>query len=565
MEIGAQKWQERKVPEEALGAYLADAGLQERMIAYAQAAGRTIRSQEFIRSAYGELKNAGLIFDKPPPVVKGKRLFDKYGVEYIKVPNDPDLWGPLAGKFIPRYVADPMLKVVEIGDAGWATSALSAWRQMALSSPDTVARNIESGIDMMLRAGITPTELSVALKQVVPDYMKFLRTGKPVHFGPGWEYLNLYAEGKLYGEALERADEEFLKQFVNLGGKNVIAKLGEGVKNVVQNHPISPLVWFERSEDIMRLAAYKVAFNRLVKAGVSADEAGRAAAHVANNILFNYANQPAMTTYLRRYGLAAFPAFPYFNISRTWRIATERPLTINISDYAVNSLNVASANDPDELRRRFALVHGTYMQNEKPLIAKVGDKYYYIPLSQIISTSATDPTQTINEVATLGLMRTALSLLYTAMNEGETPPWEAKYGRKVYDPYETTFGKLIQSAKFAGQQAMPGLPRKVGDLAGAAYHAMIGDVNNDLYFSVMGKNYDKTVEEALLNFLISTRQIGPMYAIRQERNKAYSCQSRASGYIRNIIVSGLSPKEKARKIRLVGQWYSRCLRDVNKR
>ena len=563
LEIGAQKWQERKLSEEALGTFLADAGLQERVIAYAHAAGRTIKAQEFIRAAYSEVSK----FIKPFDELRKRRgrLFDQYGVEYVKIPNSPDLWGPLAGQYIPRYVADPMLKVVEIGDSGWASSALAAWRQMALSSPATVARNIDSGIDMMLRGTVSPLELISALKQVVPDYIKFLRTGMPTHFGPGWEYLNLYSEGKLYGEALQKADDEFLKQFSKLNGRSVLTKLGELAQRSVQESGLSPLVWFERSEDIMRLAAYKVQFKRLVRAGISPEEAGRAAAHFANNILFNYANQAPMTVFLKKYGLAAFPAFPYFNIGRTWRIVTERPLTVNISDYAVNALNVSQVNDPEELKRRFALVHGTFMQNEKPIIVRFNGHDYYVPLSQVISTSATDPTQTINEVATLGLMRTALSLLYTAINEGETPPWEARYGRKVYDTFETPARKALQAARFATQQFVPGLPRQIGDLVGAAYHAMVGDVDNDYYLALKGKTYSKTVDEALLNFLISTRQIGPAYAQNAMKSALYQCQSNFQKNATNVMRSGDSSEEKQRKLNLINAQFYRCVKSVKAR
>ena len=566
MAIGKYKWQERVLPEEKLFAeYLGQLGATRRLEAYGRTAARSITAQEYVSQSYNALRETGLLKETPEGLfAQGGKMVDEWGVEYIKVPNNPDDWGPLAGKFIPRYVADPMLRALDLNDPTMLQEAIQLWRSIALSSPDTVIRNIGSGLVMMAQAGMPLSAMPNYLRKAA-DALRDVREGKFDKLGPGARGLQVYSEGKLYGEALDDFERNLLD------GLGVMVKQPETffgrLRNIMQNQKyskVNPLLWFEYSEDLMRMASFLYYRDTLLKAGLSAEKAGEKAAAIANHILFNYAEQPYIFQQLKKRGWLLFPAFTYFNVGRTLNLMARRPLAATLPQHLYEAALTAASGSEEEKRRRERMLMGTYLMDQMTIPIKYGDHYIVIPLSQYIPTAASEPTSLLNEFATGGIAKPAISALYAVLT-GENPPWESKYG--VYYtpdvPEPTVLERLDKAARTAAVRSVPGLPRRLMQIGQAIYDRSIG-TDPEVMLELYGKTGNKTLDEALLNLIVSARLIGPAYAARIQAAKAQRClrmYTDSLSRVQHLMAMGRSD-QAADLERAARERSRRCLEEV---
>lgn len=524
-ELGKQKWQERSIEKDALyKKLLGYTGLDVRTAAYADAASRSISAQEFLSRSWETLNKEGLLRDVGELTAKNGRLFDSEGVEYLKIPNHPDLWGPLAGQYVPRYVAEPTLKALELGDPGMLQSALTLIRTIALSSPDTTLRNIGSGAVMMRDAGISWAEMARAAREASIAIRRFAKEQDPRVFDSGWKYLNLYGEGTLASDAFEKVSDPLL-ELAKGKEKNALEKL----QQAMQTTKWSPARWFQTSEDVMRLTAYYAIKNRispelLKLSGITEDEVNKIAAHLANNILFNYAMQPYASRVLKKYGLALFPSFTMFNIGRTAKLIAEKPGVITGAMHTTDLVNMLSSRgDTEEYNRRMQMVHGTWLENTAPVMVKIGGVDYAVPAQPFFPTLSLEPESALTEVATGGIYRPLVSATL-ALLQGETPSYEKKYGREIISPLDyTPAQKATRVVEYLGRQYSLGPVRRLLNLGEAAYHQYVSRGNNDFYFELYGKEFKPSVKTSLINMLISAKPLNEVYRIRQAMGASYKC------------------------------------------
>jgi len=548
-EIGKQKWQERVLEKDKLYTeFLGMVGLPERMAAYATAAGRSITAQEFIAELYPRLADVGAIKESTKELfVKGSRVYDKQGVEYMKIPNHPDLWGPLAGKWIPSVFAKPMLTALEIGDPGLFQEVLSTFRALALSSPDTVIRNVGGGIRMLRDLGLSWRDIGRYGREAVRLFSRFKEEGDPRIFGDGWQALNLYEDGKLYSE-VERDIIESVGGALYNPSKGTLRK----IRDAITRAPESPLRWFQVSEDLMRLTAFLAKKDQLIKLGLDPKKAGAYAAKFANNALFDYATQPFIVQKLKESGLSFFPAFTFFNIGRSFQLAAERPWVVTLAADQLMLANLAIAHgDPEEYRRRMEMVKGTWMENQQPLLVPIADKVYAIPMAPFLPVFAIEPDSSLTEIATGGIARPLVAATM-AWLFGETPEFERKYGKEVFPPYVDTQTKAIKTVEYLLRSYLVGFPRKATQVVEAFMSGKLGN-EEDYYYELYGREFKPTVRTAALNMLISARPINELYKLRAIGVRRMECRrlfNRARVDAQKLLVAGR--KDRAIKVLQAG-------------
>jgi len=436
----------------------------------------------------------------------------------MRIPSHPDLWGPLAGKYVPRYVAEPILDALELNEPALWQEALQTWKAMALSSPSTVVMNIGGGINALMRLGMMPNEVVRYMRDAYKDLAE-INNGKAISvLGEGWEKLNLYAKGKLYGEAVDEFDQALIRTLGETrkpeGVSRRLAQTLQNIRRTLATEKWSPLLWFERSEDAMRLAYFKWMRDKLTKYGLDTKRAAELAAANANASLFNYAEQPLLMNQAKKYGLMLFPAFGYYNLSRTARMLAETPAAITIPTHIYEGIvDAALGDDPEEKLRWRMMITGTWLENAAPMPLRIGDRTYAIPMSQFFPEMATEPGSIVEELATGGILRPGVSFLYS-MFTGETPPWEAKYGKRYVSPTDTTaLDRFITGTKQVAYDMLPTPIKKSVKLADAIRRQALGK-DDDVFFALYGRDFRPDVAEALANFVINARQIDVQYGTR---------------------------------------------------
>lgn len=463
--IGKVLFQPRNVEEEELARWLPLARLEERMAGMAAAGRRAISGQEILRTMWRELGGRGLIASSP-------EYLKRYGVRTaVQIPMK-DIYGPLAGKYIPRYFADQILRAVQSGDIGVLRRTLNNLRVMFLANPGTISRNIGGGITAMHAGGLKPQEIVTYGQKAARDVREIMRSRDLRVLGPGWEQLKLYGEGDMAAEAgdiLLRGLEDIMKK----AGKPTTAlqaameKWGNTAKNILTGKPLFGV--FQMSEDVMRVTTFYALRDRFLREGIDKNTAGILAAQYANNILFDYSNQPYMVQWLKRWGLGLFPSFPYFNLSRTASLIAKRPVSVS------TVARIATASDqflPEKDRRQASyIINDMWLRDEAPVLIPTGEqgRFIAVPIKYMFPQLAGSDffTDSLGEMAGGGVYQTLIDIsaaLYTGEGRG---PYGGRYGKEVFSPAldRTPLQRGLKALEYAVTGYSPGHLRLLKDAA----------------------------------------------------------------------------------------------------
>ena len=494
--FGKRLFKQRELNEKAAAKYLPLTGISERLAAMGQAGRRALSGQLTLETIYDELVRSGLVYDKPARISSS---VDKYGVKLMKVPENAQQFGPLAGKYIPRYAADALITAVQTGDKGWYQKALDNIRVGWLAGPATIARNVWGGATMMLQAGLGVDEIAANAKKALKYLRAVQQTGDSAVLGPGHEVLKLFGEGHMSAEVGDSLDRALREVLVHSGRPlssraRRVEAYAKKLTDYLTGQPLFSV--FQASEDTMRLTTFFAVRDRLVKRGIPIEEAGKLAAQYSNNILFDYASQPEMIRALKKTGLSLFPAFPAFNVARTARLAVTRPMAL------VSPARFAQASIygiPEEERAKVSKdVYMSWLRHEFPIVmpGPKPNEFYAYPIRSVLpSLTGFDLDSPITEPLTGGVARAVIDATAAWMNGDGVPPFSSRYGRSVFKRYSSTPEKIGETLDFLGSSYVPGHLRTVRDLA-----AQIGKrfraTNPDALFEALGDTYGMGIADA---------------------------------------------------------------------
>lgn len=539
--IGKKLFGPRKVEEEELAKWLPLARLEERAAGMAAAGRRAISGQEVLRVMWRELGTYGLIGNTPDAL---KRV----GVRNaVKIPPK-EIYGPLAGKYIPRYFADQILRAVQSGDIGVFRRALNNLRVMFLANPGTIARNIGGGVTAMHAAGLKPQEIVTYGQKAARDMREIMKTRDLRALGPGWEQLKLYGEGDMAAEAgdiLLRGLEDIMKK----AGKPTNAlqaameQWGNTAKNLFTGKPLFGV--FQMSEDVMRVTTFYALRDRFLREGIDKNTAGILAAQYANNILFDYSNQPYMVQWLKRWGLGLFPSFPYFNLSRTASLIAKRPVSVS----TVARISTASDQFLPEKDRRQAsyIINDMWLRDEAPVLITTGEpgRFVAVPIKYMFPQLAGSDlfTDSLGEMAGGGIFQTLIDIsaaLYTGEGKG---PYGERYGKEVFSPAldRTPLQRGLKSLEYAASGYAPGHLRLLKDAAvnmTKFYRSDHPEILSRVYADDYGYGAGKVIAKA---FGFNPKELGPANYIENWQRTDWEFdkkQQELSRKLREAIVAG---------------------------
>lgn len=495
--FGRSVFRTRKVAEEDIENYLPLLQTEERGAALAVAAHRAISGQTLLRTVGDALDEAGLVFSRPYDPV---RMVDKWGEKLMYVPEDP-IFGPLAGKYIPRYAGMTIMKAVQTGDPGVYSMLLNKLRMGWLSSPNTISRNVTGGLIMMRAVGIPYTEQAKYLREAVRDVRKVYELGDPKILGEGAEYLNMYETGTLAREAYDDIETSLNRMLSAAIDKDkgrwraAMDDLDKKVEKVIQGGPL--FGYFQFSEDAMRVATFKWVRDRLLRRGYSKEEAGKAAAAAANNILFDYADQPPAIEWFRKTGLMLFPSFFGFNVGRTANIILKRPAAVQFQA----RLSGATQQLLDERDRELAsrAAQDAWWGNEVPIMLPIpgsDDRFWVIPMRNIIpQLQALDWQGQISEPLLGGIAQRLIDAWYAHTSGEGVGPISQRYGQQVYTPGAPLGTRVYETTRYLAEGYVPSWMRTAKQSLDALLKTYRAP-NADSLMQTMGKEYGFSKEFA---------------------------------------------------------------------
>ena len=515
--IGKRLFRSRTVEEDKLAEWLPLARLEERAAGMAAAGRRAIAGQEVLRTMWNELSRLRLVANSPEELAE-------IGVRKVmQIPNK-DIYGPLAGKYIPRYFADQILLAVGTGDPGFYQRALNNLRVMWLASPKTISRNVLGGITMMHAGGMSPQEIVTWGPKAAEDIRQIMKSRDLRVLGPGWEQLKLYGEGEMAAEAgdiLLRGLQDIMKKAGRPTTKlqEASERWGKTAANILTGRPMFEA--FQYSEDVMRVTVFYALRDRFIKRGIPKDAAGAIAAQYANNILFDYSNQPYMVRWLKRLGLALFPSFPYFNASRTATLIARRPAMVT------TAARIPSASDqflPEEERQMASqIVHGMWLKDQAPILIPTGKggQFIAVPMKYLLpQLSGSDFfTDSFGEIAAGGVMQTLIDASVALMSGEGKGPFGARYGKEVFSPAMdlSPTERAVKTGLYLLQGYAPGHARFVSDTF-ANLNKWYRAENPDVLLRAYADEYGYGPAKAIANaFGFNIYELGPAQFIENRQ------------------------------------------------
>lgn len=217
---------------------------------------------------------------------------------FRQMPDTPG-WGQLAGKWLPKEIADPLLEAVRRPEGVEAVlEKLTGWFKFSktILNPATHFRNLRTNISLVHNAvglgGLRPGVWKQALEEVLTNGPRF-REAK----GVSSAFIDTFTQAELREFAL------------NPNERGLIGFFRRGAATLARAYQIE--------EQVGKMAVYLTARGR----GMSPE----AAAKVAELALFNYRKVPPLVDRMRRIGIYPFLTFPYKVATETLPLAIKRP------------------------------------------------------------------------------------------------------------------------------------------------------------------------------------------------------------------------------------------------
>lgn len=361
---------ERGVPIQRVGQPIPTAVAKQRQLLEESVRGRLGE----IREASSRLVAGGTLAQRA--IARGD-AFQKIAAEFVvderlvrALPNGTDLfrqlpetagWGALAGKWVPKEIADPLLR--SRNPMGFLEKT-TGWFKFAkvILNPATHFRNMRTNVSLvhnqMGLGGLNPATWARAIREVATN-------------GPTLQ------EAKGVSSAfIDTFTNSELRQFITDGTEHGLAvglrRMGNWAART-----------YQAEEQVGKMAVYLTATGR----GLSP----QTAASLAEQALFNYRKVPPIIDRMRRIGIYPFITFPYKVAAETLPQALRRP-----GRFSQQSKIIAATSEeltPEERKvlpeyLRDGYVKLPYNINGKPVLFQLS---YELPYGDIAE-SGTPPT-----------------------------------------------------------------------------------------------------------------------------------------------------------------------------
>jgi hypothetical protein len=349
---------------------------------------KQLTRRKMVQEIYDHLKGEGVVlrpeevrdlsYALPGATPKGWKQLDSElvarlkGIEEETGPGTGE-WSDMPfkeGDYIPAHfyrflTQETATRKTSVGNAVWRWMQ-ARWAQNKIASPQGIARDLATNFVLAEQMGVKPHELLEGMRDFLQMHSqafgsrKAARKGVPETGYDGLLDTTVEMGGVKYSEFLEYGDFTHATMYY----KDVIEQM-ESTLDFLTTPAIRQANWFnqvvgflaQKSRDMAgtragvvtgligdatgvggvlskKLADTKGYLESLSKTGVymalrkKGYDPALAARH-ADEILFNYENQPMMVDFLRRYGVSPFAAFGFMSTGRFIRTLYENPYNIS--------------------------------------------------------------------------------------------------------------------------------------------------------------------------------------------------------------------------------------------
>lgn len=476
--------------------------------------GAAVRAQTFLEGIYRLLQETNAILE-PREALK----FVAEGVDYVVMPNSANVWGPLAGKAIPKWAAREILKIAMLPPgmrSGPLTRLTNIVRQAFLSPLPTALRNAVGNLILLDAAGIPIAEVIRYMPRAHRALLQHIREGASPELAGAEHVLNFLGDATLARQVQETIDDKLFAVISNWAAKpkGILDYAERLVEKLARMPPIGFLGWFQYFEDLTRASVFLWAKDNLLKAGVDPSEAIFRAAHISNTAAFDYTSTGAAIDALRRSGLALFPAFTYFAVGRVASAAVSNPGALTKYEHIVNAINQATMPDPEERDRISQMIAHSLFADLRPIVLPAGQEghYYLVPVDFFLLQRAVSPAQVVSlasEPVFGGVLRPLVDLVYAFHPDNPEPgtptPQTAAYYGRIFHPGATAPERIAGAAAFLALQFTPGAFRDIRRI----YNAVALDEDTKELLELLSTRYFNSDPQQVI-----MRQLGlPSYEI----------------------------------------------------
>lgn len=486
--------------------------------------GRQVRAQSFLGESYDNLTDLGMLIDSSKAGIKPHQTMIQHfdgpgGARYVMLPNQPGVWGPLAGKGIPYDAARLMVNTIQSGGGarGTAGRIFSMMRRGLISPLSTSLRNVIGNFILINQAGGNLPDMLQALPEAHALRRAFKETGELTGDLRGYEHLFSWMDSSTMTGMAERGLDDLLRNMArgDMPIEGRIDRFLDRAEDVVEWQSTTPLAggflnWFKYGEEVSRMTAFITKRRELLGAGVDATEAVERAAHFAANAAYNYGATPLLPDFLKRTGLSAFPQFTWFTMGRTPRVLMQNPQALARVEYGREAVNEALLGGDESEEVALTEMMATWLQATQPLafpIPNEDGEYYVADFSYLLPQGA-NAADLIQELFSGGLMSPLIDVAWATFEGTGRGPFSARYGTQFFSPSASIPTQVGQAAaSLASQAVFPGLWRVGGQVAEAVDYGMNRDAM-DLLSIMQSRYHNADLAQAVGRFVgINTRQV----------------------------------------------------------
>ena len=437
--------------------------------------------------------------------------------QYIPIP-DTKSYGQLAGKWVPKDVADQVMGVMGTKpdniNKTWQ-KLVSWWKVGKLANPASTMRNFYSGLPMANVFGDVPLKnIPVEMARVTAAWKKGGKNNPLIR--------EIRESGALEGKWIREELDPILK-----GQKTGLAKWGQ-----------KGMEMFGAPDEFWRAVVYS--YHRTH--GKSLEEAGK----IARKALLDYSSSPEWINKMGRSGVVPFAKFPFLAGKETAKALYHNPASITKYTKAQNQMNTDDRKTllPDYIKAKTLLPVGntTRMVNGKPQkIQQNIDLSYVLPFANDVTLG--NPVLDALILARTGKNGLGQQVIKSGMTTEEKAKEYAKYAANSFAPTVAspyTWERLYNGAKgnvdskgrqydfpSAFAQTMLGVknvPINIDDMHRQRMTKIGMEINdNKMMISSIAKNQSMTAEQKKVEI---KKHISQMQELQKEAKKVQEAYKR---------------------------------------
>lgn len=429
------------------------------------------------------------------------RISDTSGRSFVRIPDEFQFWGPMAGAVVPEDIGRWLMVASQAPDDTMPRiirEGMNLYRRLLLSAYPTVARNAYGQFAVAQMSGIDLVKMVENLPRAMAARREYLDTGSSPTMRGGEKLVSIFEDvgqaaevrklnediiysltrpevlneirgsnpqsvlstiGRRLAESIDAMAQRgyvTIGEMIQLDSDNPVVAAGARLFNQTYGKERIPtfgaLDAFQATEEVTRISIYLTVLDELLDAGVPLEQAVRRAAFQGNTAVNNYANVPLVVSQLRNTGLALFPAFSYFQVSRTLRAMWENPQALSRQQRFIQGTgNVLATGLTDEDRQLLYERMPSHTRGQPGIWVSSrlwggdGETLWRIPLEKIFPIGFGDFAGLAEQAAGGGIYNNIYQAWAANQLYGR-PPSAQKFGTPdVFDIYDTPLEQLIST------------------------------------------------------------------------------------------------------------------------